>query len=215
MDNPRADGGLSVVTGPDQELYELVTQYVREEMNRADRLKAPGEGRRSNTVGFALTILQRRLAARPEAIWRSLERRRKRLERPRQKLTTTGGRAPSSVEQRLTELLGPQFGRDDHQLDDELEELAGDELEELEEDVADAATAARTAAELDIEITQLKGLEGLARRVQRSGRTPSGPSCGALLTDDDAVVAIHGGTRGEERRKVRELFTQDKDVAVL
>ena len=30
-----------------------------------------------------------------------------------------------------------------------------------------------------------------------------------------SVLAIHGGTRGEERRKVRELFTQDKDVAVL
>ena len=61
---------------PEQELYELVTQYVREEMNRADRLKAVGEGRRSNTVGFALTILQRRLASSPEAIRRSLERRR-------------------------------------------------------------------------------------------------------------------------------------------
>ena len=59
--------------------------------------------------------------------------------------------ATPSVEQRLTELLGPQFGRCDHRLDEALEELAGDELEELEEDVADAATAARTAAELDIE----------------------------------------------------------------
>jgi len=85
------------LSGAEQELYELVTQYVREEMNRADRLKAAGEGRRSNTVGFALTILQRRLAASPEAIWRSLERRRKRLERTRQELTTTGGRAPSGV----------------------------------------------------------------------------------------------------------------------
>ena len=80
------------LSGAEQELYELVTQYVREEMNRADRLKAAGEGRRSNTVGFALTILQRRLASSPEAIWRSLERRRKRLERTRQELTTIGGR---------------------------------------------------------------------------------------------------------------------------
>ena len=85
------------LSGAEQELYELVTQYVREEINRADRLKAAGEGRRSNTVGFALTILQRRLASSPEAIWRSLERRRKRLERTRQERKTTGGRAPSSV----------------------------------------------------------------------------------------------------------------------
>ena len=80
----------SALSGAEQELYELVTQYVREEMNRADRIKAAGEGRRSNTVGFALTILRRRLASSPEAIWRSLERRRKRLERTRQELATNG-----------------------------------------------------------------------------------------------------------------------------
>ena len=48
-------------------------------MNRADELKNAGEGRRGNTVGFALTVLQRRLASSPEAILRSLERRRDRL----------------------------------------------------------------------------------------------------------------------------------------
>ena len=57
-------------------LYDAVTEYVREEMNRAERL----DGQRSNSVGFALTILQRRLASSPEAIYRSIQRRRKRLE---------------------------------------------------------------------------------------------------------------------------------------
>jgi superfamily II DNA or RNA helicase len=61
-------------------LYKHVTEYVQEEMNRADRLKAEGEGRRGAVVGFALTILQRRLASSPEAIYQSLVRRRKRLE---------------------------------------------------------------------------------------------------------------------------------------
>ena len=46
-------------------------------MNRAERLD--GQGRRRNSVGFALTILQRRLASSPEAIYRSLERRLNRL----------------------------------------------------------------------------------------------------------------------------------------
>src|SRR5439155_1070271 len=40
-----------------------------------------GEKRRGNTVGFALTILQRRLASSPEAIYQSLRRRRDRLEK--------------------------------------------------------------------------------------------------------------------------------------
>lgn len=58
-------------------LYAAVTDYVREEFNRADALE---EGGRKGTVGFALTMLQRRLASSPEAIYKSLSRRRTRLE---------------------------------------------------------------------------------------------------------------------------------------
>ena len=46
-------------------------------MNRAD---SASDGKRRSNVGFALQILQRRLASSPAAIHRSLERRRKRLE---------------------------------------------------------------------------------------------------------------------------------------
>src|SRR5207244_9933364 len=60
------------------QLYKHVTDYVREEFNRADALQ--GEGRKG-TIGFALTILQRRLASSPEAIYQSLRRRRERLEK--------------------------------------------------------------------------------------------------------------------------------------
>jgi len=49
-------------------LYAEVTEYVREQFNRADALE---KGRRG-TVGFALTILQRRLASSPEAIYQML-----------------------------------------------------------------------------------------------------------------------------------------------
>lgn len=40
-----------------------------------------GNQGRKGTVGFALTILQRRLASSPEAIYQSLKRRRERLEK--------------------------------------------------------------------------------------------------------------------------------------
>jgi superfamily II DNA or RNA helicase len=43
-------------------LYKEVTEYVREEFNRAEALPDDKRG----TVGFALTILQRRLASSPE-----------------------------------------------------------------------------------------------------------------------------------------------------
>ena len=235
----------------ERDLYEAVTQYVREEMNRADQLKAEGEGRRSNTVGFALTVLQRRLASSPEAIWRSLERRRKRLQQRRQRMLTDGDDA-LSLEERLAKLLGRSPAAAEDAIDDDLDELTSEEREQVEEDVADAATAARTAAELDAEIAILTDLEELAKRVRHSGTDKKWTELRALLLDHDAtrdpagnlrkiiiftehrdtlnylvdqirsllgrpeaVVAIHGGIRREERRKTQELFTQDKDVTVL
>jgi hypothetical protein len=59
-------------------LYKEVTKYVREEFNRGDALQ---NDKRAGTVGFALTILQRRLASSPEAIYQSLRRRRPRPRR--------------------------------------------------------------------------------------------------------------------------------------
>src|SRR3972149_9477477 len=59
-------------------LYKEVTEYVREEFNRAEAL---ANDKRAGTVGFALTILQRRLASSPEAIYQSLRRRRERVEK--------------------------------------------------------------------------------------------------------------------------------------
>ena len=71
-------------------------------MNRAERL----EKARGNTVGFALTVLQRRLASSPEAILRSLERRRKRLEKRRRELSTGGHGEEPPLRGRLDDLLG-------------------------------------------------------------------------------------------------------------
>ena len=52
------------LTGEEAELYTRVTEYVREEFNKADQ----GDDGRKVTVGFALLIVQRRLASSPEAI---------------------------------------------------------------------------------------------------------------------------------------------------
>ncbi len=70
-------------------LYKAVTDYVRQEFNRAEALQ---NDKRAGTVGFALTILQRRLASSPEAIYQSLRRRRERLEKrlPRARTVAAG-----------------------------------------------------------------------------------------------------------------------------
>ena len=84
----RRDGPLRPSDG-ELELYEAVTHYVREEMNRAE---SQGDSPQRRTVGFALTVLQRRLASSTHAILRSLQRRRDRLTTMRAELKA--GRNP-------------------------------------------------------------------------------------------------------------------------
>jgi superfamily II DNA or RNA helicase len=188
----------------EQEVYEAVTQYVREEMNRADRLRAEGD-RRGLTVGFALTVLQRRLASSPEAICKSLERRRRRLERRRREMmaaTGTESVMEQSLRARLAELLGRELPEDL----DEIDDLASGEVEELESEVADAATAAQTAAELDREITLLGGLEELARRVRNSGTDRKWTELRDLLSEN-ALIRNQAGNL----RKII-IFTEHRDT---
>ena len=64
------------LSNPEAALYKHVTEYVRNEFDRAEKLQ---NDKRAGTVGFALTILQRRLASSPEAIYQSLHRRKERL----------------------------------------------------------------------------------------------------------------------------------------
>jgi SNF2 family DNA or RNA helicase len=193
-------------------LYDEVTEYVREQMNRADRLTEQGQGRRGNTVGFALTLLQRRLASSPEAIYQSLARRRKRLEarviEERQKARAAAlGITPQ--EQRLSALLAD----DDRSLDpsdgldpDAWDDLEGAEREDLEAEVVDAATAAATVAELEAEIATLEQLEGLARNLRGKGVDTKWVQLSGLLSTAAEMFDAHGG-----RRKLI-VFTEHRDT---
>jgi superfamily II DNA or RNA helicase len=222
----------------EKHLYLQVTRYVREEMDRADRLGS--ENPRARTVGFALTVLQRRLASSTYAILRSLQRRHERLEAKRREMLNPRF---SEVEDELAQLPWTRL--------EDPEELDAEETEQLEEAVVDAATAAQTIAELDVEITQLTELVTLARLVSDSGEDRKWSELRSLLLDDpllqsgggprkliiftehrdtlnylahqirnvlgrgDAVVTIHGGTRRDERRVIRESFTHNPDTRIL
>jgi SNF2 family DNA or RNA helicase len=221
------------------DLYQAVTTYVRDEMNRADRT---GDGNRRTSVGFALQILQRRLASSPAAIHRSLERRRKRLEerlREERLLRDGGSRlAPSPVL--------PSYDPD------ELEEAPGEEQEAAEEQILDSATAAQTLAELEAEIAILKDLEERALRLKLSGRDAKWRELESILDEPimldattglrrkiiifteprdtldylahkisarigepAAVVVIHGGVAREARRAAIAAFNSDPVVRVM
>ncbi len=221
----------------EQALYEHVSDYVREGFNRAEAIVRRD---RRNAVGFALTSLQRRLASSPMAAWRSLGRRRKRLEELAQEVREHGTYTP--------------YGHDRHQSDDwEWDEWDDDRDAAQDDDtvVLDDATASETLDELEAEIGELKALEAEAAEVLHHGKDRKWHELLDLLenpqmrgansqreklivfteyTDTldylEAKLAsylgsvarlrtIRGGMNRDQRRQVEADFKQDGSVSVL
>lgn len=223
------------LSGKELALYDDVTEYVREQFNRAERLNKD----KKNAVGFALTVLQRRLASSPEAIYQSLKRRRERLEAKYEQFQSH----PS--ERILFQTAAPDMDIDD------FEDLPDEEASHIEEEVLDGATAAETIEELGIEIDALKRLEADADNLRRSGsdrkweelsellqapvmKDSSGQrekiiiftehkdtlrylrgKIRILLGRDDAVITIQGGMSRRDRKEAELQFKQNKNVSVL
>lgn len=223
-------------------LYWKVTEYVREEMNRVKRF-ADEDGKKRNNVGFALQILQRRLASSPAAIYHSLKRRRERLENElaEARLIARGKRAA--------------LGHDDEYLSNEvlgnIDEYGEEDIEAFEDAISTTATTAETIEQLEIEVETLKSLEQQALGVLRSGKDTKWLELNKILDDDlmidgdgnrrkliifteakdtlqyladkirtrigkpENVDVIHGGVTREERRKVIKRFMQDRELMVL
>ena len=161
-------------------LYREVSDYVREEFNRAEALQSD---KRAGTVGFALTILQRRLASSPEAIYQSLRRRKERLEsRLRElQLLQRGSQVAASLSGSVPEW-------DDEDIAD-LEDAPDDEIVAAEEEILDRATAARTSDELNAEIQSLRQLESLAQTVRAGGNDKKWQELADLLNRLFAVAS--------------------------
>ena len=219
-------------------LYAAVTTYVREEMNRAELGQ---DGKRRSNVGFALQILQRRLASSPAAIYKSLERRRKRLE---ERLREEEALRPFGVAALQARDL-PSFDPD------EVDEAPGEEAEAAEEEILDEATAALDLDQLRAEIDHLKVLEDQAFRLKQSGLDTKWRELLSILDDPiirdpvsglrrkiiifteprdtleylqqkiaatvgaDGVVVIHGGVAREARRAAIAAFNSDPVVRVM
>ncbi len=186
-------------------LYEQVTTYVRKEMNRADNL----DSKKKNNVGFALTMLQRRLASSPEAIYQSLKRRRKRLE-DRLEETKLMARGQTVKKDNVAETLGGYNLKKQIDLPDNFDEidedLSAEEYEILSEQVVDQASASETIPELEAEILILKDLENQALKVVQSGNDKKWEELSYLLQDKPEMLTTSGA-----RRKLI-IFTEHKDT---
>ena len=193
------------LSDPEKLLYEKVTEYVREEMNRADRnAQAEGGGKKRVNVGFALMTLQRRLASSPFAIHRSLERRRERLESrlKEERLLLEGREAGSRL---LLDARYEPGAISDDDIAELYEEDTAVEVEATEETFTDNATTAQTLEELAFEIETLQGLEVLSKKVVEQRCDAKWSELDRIL-DDEQMREPNGG-----RRKL-VLFTEFKDT---
>ena len=233
------------LSGPEQRLYDEVTDYVRNGMNRADQLREQND-RRAFVIGFALVGLQRRLASSPEAIYQSLRRRRERVEKRLAEIRNPSHSAPGQRLMAAPRLSPPSQweGFDPDEFDDEeLERLEEAGLEETAADLADPE-------ELEKEIRQLRDLEQAAYEVRAAGTDSKWNQLADFLDSDDfkggdpprklivftehkdtlhyltkkiqtrlgrteAVENIHGGMKREDRRRVQDRFRNDPRVRVL
>ena len=200
---------------PETELYEAVTKYVSEGMNRAARMREEGDKSRGIIVGFALAGLQRRLASSPAAIYHSLRRRRDRLEEQAaelRRLAASGKPVPAIDLPKGVKIADLE--------DFDFDDYGDEEREDLEDIVIDAATAAATAEDLEAEVAELKELVRLADGVRRSGVDTKWLELRGLLRSDrfaasapsdalDAHPDINGGS--EPVRKLI-VFSEHKDT---
>ncbi len=226
-----------MLSADERELYEAVTKYCREEFNRADRL----ESGRKTTVGFALTVLQRRLASSPEAIYQSLRSRLQRLE-----TRLSDAQKSHSKESPAASFENGLFS------EEELEDMTAEEREDRENKVSDGASAAETMDELKKEIETLRLLEAQADAVRSSNRDskweklreiweehiPEMESNGLqrkliiftehratldyllhklseLLPGERPVVTIHGGIPQASRRNIQNDFKDNPEAQIL
>jgi SNF2 family DNA or RNA helicase len=191
------------LSAPEMGLYRAVTHYVREGMNRAQRLEEGGDRKRGLVVGFALTALQRRLASSPEAIYRSIQRRKERLHKRLVDLESLDDDALRIGRLSVTELPTgvtaaalEEFDADDY--DDS-------EREDLEEAAIDQATAAATMAELRAEIDELETLERLAAQVRGAGTDKKWEELRSILLSDEMTAGV-----GVKRKLI--VFSEHRDT---
>ena len=205
-------------------LYDAVTEYVRDEMNRADRLATQATTSAASPSASRSRSCNGAWPPAPEAILKSLERRHKRLEKRRNEMRY--GSSPATdddLARRLSDLLGKDpSSRPDRRERPGRDDLPGEEAEEIESEVADAATAARTIAELDKELAILADLVELARRVRHSGTDKKWTELRDLLTDNTMVTGEkiiifteHRDTLEYLAERIRDLLGRSDAVVTI
>ena len=136
------------IDGPEFELYQKITRFVKRQSARA---AAEGDDPRARAVGFLMSLYQRRLASSTYAMRRSLENRARRLEEGLKRAQELIRTAPPDL---------PDW--------EELDEFEDAERERLER-MLEAITLAGNAEQVREEVAELLELAEEAKAVEGSG----------------------------------------------
>lgn len=214
--------------GPEEyRLYQRVNDYL-------NRFLVGGSGAKRQSIALTRTVFQRRLASSTYAIYRSLERRYKRLQDILEELESL----PQEQQQRrLLRLSGViDEERDEGDLDESErdallnETTAADQLFQLQEEMAalrDLVAEARQIYEhapdnklaslrnvlTEVEFAELKG--GLGRLlIFTEHRDTMEYLSRHLQSWGFRVCNIHGGMNPHERKRAQEIFRTEAQICV-
>ncbi len=186
----------------EMDLYNDVTTYVQEEMERVERF-VNRDNRHKYVVGFALQLLQRRLASSPYAIYKSLKRRHERLEKQlnEAKFTSTRQQARydfyESAEFR-------EIGDNVDELDDE-DDFGDEDIQSNQELASEMATTAETIGQLEQEVETLGNLVEQAFNVLEYGNDTKWQKLQEILSDEVMIESD-----GTQRKLI--IFTEARDT---
>ena len=211
---------------PDEHrLYNALSRYVNEQYNKA---LVRSDKRRN--IAFALVILQRRLASSTYALYRSLQRRKKRLEELREQADAFTRKRRPALPQEVFRL-------------EEIEDLSEEERWE-QEALWETLSVAENRAELEAEIQTLDALLSQAKAIIERGEEAKlrhfkqaldelqarEPGEKVLIFTESrdtleylerrlrawgyTVCTIHGGMPLEERIKAEQVFKNQAQIMV-
>ncbi len=169
------------IDGAEYELYRAVTDFVK----RQSALAAARDDPRGRALGFLMALYQRRLASSTRALRRSLANRADRLERALAEARDLAAAAPPTL---------PSM--------DEMDEMEEGERERILA-LLEAVSLTNNAAEVRMEIVELRQLADRARAVERLGVE-------AKLAKLESLLRNEGFFDRPEQRLV--LFTEFKDT---
>lgn len=159
----------------EQALYDGTTHYIQTFYNRAQLLNR-------SAARLAMSVFQRRLASSTWALFRSFERRVKKLEKLIESVRT-GQLDWSSIERQQQKLDSVAVDIFDAKTADEESDTAGGEENEQNEDDLLGGTLATSLKELEAELHQVEELRDLAELVYKAGEESKFEKLREILTN--------------------------------